>query len=399
MEETEKNEQPADTGQPPKQSTWKTVIAKYLDWIRIINFAEDTITVRGRHLKYFASWCEERGMSGPEEVTPEILEHYQRWLFNYRKRTGEPLSTWSQHGRLIAIRGLFRWLAKQKILTYNPASEIDLPKMTGKRLPRVFTSQEAEQVLSQPDVTTPLGIRDRAMIETLYSTGMRRKELANLTLYDLDRFQGIVTIREGKGRKDRVVPIGARAVAWIGKYLEEVRPAIAKEPDEGFIFITSTGAPFHKMHISWLMGQYVKMADIGKNGACHVFRHTMATVMLENGADIRYIQEMLGHVKLTTTQIYTQVSIRKLKEVHTATHPAAKLGRKKTGENQESDTMTDTWRGEDANFAGSKRVQNGRVAETETQVKSGEEAALKNKRGKNARNAYTGRWIKTPSQA
>jgi len=198
-----------------------------------------------------------------------------------------------------------------------------------RQLPSVLSQDEVELVLRQPNVGDPIGVRDRAMLETLYSTGMRRMELLKLKLYDVDRRRGVVTIREGKGKKDRVIPIGERALAWVDKYLNEVRPVIVVEPDDGIVFLTSMGEPFTPNHLSWLASQYVEAARIGKSGACHLLRHTMATLMLEGGADIRFIQEMLGHARLDTTQIYTHVAIRKLKQIHEATHPAAKLDSRK----------------------------------------------------------------------
>jgi integrase/recombinase XerD len=191
------------------------------------------------------------------------------------------------------------------------------------RLPKtVLTVGEMEQVLAQPDVSDPLGLRDRALMETLYSTGMRRLELANLKLYDLDTERGTVTIRQGKGKKDRVIPIGERAAAWIEKYLRESRPQLVVEPDDHTVFLSNAGEPFSLDHLSALVRTHVDAANIGKRGACHMFRHCMATLMLENGADIRYIQQMLGHADIKTTQIYTQVSIRQLQRIHAATHPA-----------------------------------------------------------------------------
>jgi integrase/recombinase XerD len=186
----------------------------------------------------------------------------------------------------------------------------------------VLTSTEADAVLNQTDVGTPLGIRDRAMLETLYSTGIRRMELANLKLYDFDRERGTLMVRQGKGKKDRMVPIGERALAWVEKYLNEVRPDLIRERDDGLLWLNAAGIPMLAASIGGIVAEYVDAAKIGKRGSCHLFRHTMATVMLENGCDIRYIQAMLGHAKLDTTEIYTQVSIRKLKEVHSATHPA-----------------------------------------------------------------------------
>ena len=186
---------------------------------------------------------------------------------------------------------------------------------------------EAEQVLEQPDVSDAIGLRDRAIIEVLYSTGIRRMEVLNLCIYDLDIERGTLMVRQGKGKKDRMVPIGERAIAWLERYFNDARPALMVPPDDGTLFLGATGEELSPNRLTQLVRGYVDAADIGKRGACHIFRHTMATLMLENGADIRYIQEMLGHVELSTTQIYTQVSIRRLKQVHTLTHPGARLCR------------------------------------------------------------------------
>ena len=204
----------------------------------------------------------------------------------------------------------------------NPAADLDLPRAE-KRLPRhVLTASEAERVLGLPDVEEVMGLRDRAILETLYSTGMRRMELIGLKLYDLDQERGTVFIRQGKGKKDRMIPMGERAFSWVRRYLEEARPRLSLTPDDGLVFLTNVGLAFEPNRLTQLVRDYVDQADIGKTGSCHLFRHTCATLMLEGGADIRFIQQLLGHEKLETTQIYAQVSIRMLKEVHTRTHPA-----------------------------------------------------------------------------
>jgi integrase/recombinase XerD len=165
------------------------------------------------------------------------------------------------------------------------------------------------------------------MVETLYSTGMRRSELLHLAVVDLDTERGTLFIRQGKGAKDRMVPIGERAIRWIEKYERELRPALVVAPDPGTLFLTNYGEPFTPGRLTQLVGRIVRGAGIGKTGACHLFRHTMATLMLEHGADVRFIRQMLGHVRLTSTEIYTQVSIRALKAIHDATHPGARLHR------------------------------------------------------------------------
>jgi integrase/recombinase XerD len=307
---------------PPPVSPLAAMLEKHLEDLRVKNYSEYTIKNRRIHIGFFVDWCHDRGIMEPIEVTRPILEHYQRYLFHYRQKNGNPLTFRSQLARLVPLRVWFRWMARQRHILHNPASELELPRIE-HRLPKtILTVAEMELILSQPNIDDPLGLRDRALMETLYSTGMRRLELANLKLYDLDTERGTVTIRQGKGKKDRVIPIGDRAAAWIEKYIRESRPRLVVEPDDYTVFLSNAGEPFSLDHLSALVRTHVDAAEIGKRGACHMFRHSMATLMLENGADIRYIQQMLGHADLRTTQIYTQVSIRQLKQIHAATHPA-----------------------------------------------------------------------------
>ena len=302
-----------------------TRLAEYVTALRVRDFSENTIRNRYSHIRFFLEWCAERALLEPTEITRPVLERYQRHLFHYRKRDGEPMTFRSQHVRLVALRCWFRWLTRQNLILHNPASELELPRM-GRRLPKhVLTISEAEQVLQQPDIHGPLGLRDRAILEVLYSCGIRRSEVIHLKLYDLDSERGTLVIRQGKGKKDRFVPIGERAIAWMQKYIREARPQFVVEPDHGTLFLSSTGEEISPDHLTLTVHDYVFNAKIGKTGACHLFRHTMATLMLEGGADIRFIQQMLGHAELSTTEIYTHVSIRMLKQVHTATHPAAAL--------------------------------------------------------------------------
>lgn len=320
----------------PKNAPWDTTdpqgmgsrVMGFRDWMQIKNFSAVTIETRDKSIRQFTLWAEERGITRPAQVTRPILERYQRYLYHYRKRNGDPLSPAGILSRLRPLQAFFSWLAKKNYILSNPAADLELPK-TGKRLPRnVLTPAEAEIVLSIVNIGTFTGVRDRAILETFYSTGMRRMELIGLKLFDIDMERGTVMIREGKGRKDRVVPIGDRALAWINKYLLDVRPAWVVEPDDGTIFLTREGEPLKLGGLTNLAKCHVQASGIGKKGACHLFRHTMATAMLEGGADTRYIQSMLGHASLATTEIYTQVSIRKLKEIFMATHPAARLERK-----------------------------------------------------------------------
>jgi integrase/recombinase XerD len=234
--------------------------------------------------------------------------------------------------RLRALKGWFRWMTRQNLLLHNPASELELPKL-GSTLPKhVLNSQEVEQLLALADPATPQGLRDRALLETFYATAMRRLEIANLKLYNIDADRGVVMVRQGKGKKDRVIPIGERALAWIAKYLGDARPALQAGRDDGTVFLTDLGEPFERAQLTHLVRHYLEKSKLGKTGGCHLFRHTAATLMLENGADVRVIQEMLGHADLSTTELYTRVAINLLKQVYMTTHPAARLERKAAAE-------------------------------------------------------------------
>lgn len=296
-------------------------LLRYLAFLEERSYSAHTIQNRDASLRYLIAWCDERGLTKPQQLDRPILERYQRHLFYYRKADGEPLTAHTQQQRIIPIRHWLQWLVKQGHLLYSPAADLELPR-AGMRLPKaILTAKEAEAVLAVPNLETPVGLRDRAMLETLYSTGMRRMEVVALKIHDVDFERGTVMIREGKGKKDRMIPIGERALAWIAAYRDRARFELVGVRDDGTLFLTSMGEGLRPPHLTKLVKEIIEKAAIGKQGACHVFRHTMATLMLENGADIRFIQAMLGHASLETTQIYTQVSIRQLKAIHTATHP------------------------------------------------------------------------------
>jgi len=296
----------------------------YLEALRSQNYTPSTCARREEHLSQFIRWCAERDLERPAQITLPILEAYQRWLYRYRKADGKPLAFSGQSQRLIAIRQYFKWLCRQRYAPFNPASELQLPRET-KRLPRdVLSAREVEQLLGAVDLADPLGVRDRAILETLYSTGMRRAEALALDIGDVLVDRSVVFIREGKGQKDRYTPIGERALSWIEKYLVEVRSAHDCSRSENALFLTVYGERLLASTFGARVRRLMKAAGLENRGNCHLLRHACATLMLENGADVRFVQEMLGHASLSTTQRYTHVSIRQLQQIHQATHPAAR---------------------------------------------------------------------------
>lgn len=325
-------------------SVMSTALPQYLEWLTVHQFSPSLLEGRQKHLRQFIDWCEVRAVTRFSQVTRGHCERFQRWLFYYRKKNGKPLGVTTQFARLISLRAFFKWAARYHVIDVNPAAELLLPRMP-ERIPRMILSpREVEMVLNQPDVTDVYGLRDRAMMEVLYSTGIRRAELCRLLLHDVDQDRGTLMVREGKGRRDRVVPIGQRALDWVDKYLRDARPQLVMEPDVHMLFVSRTGGALYPDPLSALVSKYVLASEIGKRGSCHLFRHAMATAMLDNGADIRFIQALLGHRALDTTAMYTRVAVGQLKEIHSATHPAESKAAAREERSEADDVLAEQWR-------------------------------------------------------
>jgi integrase/recombinase XerD len=294
----------------------------FIEWGGVKGLSINTLKQREVGLQRWILWCDDRGLDDPKAITKPIIERYQKHLYYCRQDNGQPLSVRYQVALLLPIKSFFKWLAQNNRILYNPASEIELPKVPTRLPQSILSVEEVERVMNVPDTNTVYGVRDRAMLETLYSTGIRRTECAELGLYDVDSQRQTVMVRQGKGGKDRLLPIGKRALYWVEKYRDDVRPELVIDRENTCLFLTDYGEPFIKGRLGALVKRYLHHAEIDKPGGCHLFRHAMATHMLDNGADLRFIQMMLGHSQLSTTEIYTHVSIEKLREIHTATHPA-----------------------------------------------------------------------------
>ena len=304
-----------------EQNPFYPHLMRYIEAHKLNGTSPDTLRRRLFAIRRFIRWCEERSLMDPRDITRPILDRYKAHLYYYRKRDGAPLLQSSQNVMLTPIKSFFRWMTRENHLLYNPASEWEIPRKL-HLLPRAILPYETvENILAQTDITTPQGIRDRAMLEVFYSTGIRRIELCMLAVHEIDAEHRSVNIREGKGLKPRMIPIGERAARWVEKYRQDVRPLLLSPLAGDALFLTDFGEPFDRGYLGALIRTYIDKAEVEARGSCHLFRHAMATHMHDNGADIRNIQEMLGHDDLSSTQIYTRVSIEKLREVHSATHP------------------------------------------------------------------------------
>jgi len=299
-------------------------VPRFLESLRVRNYSERTVIGTLSALRMFVEWAVNRELEHANQITKPVLDAYQRWLFHFRTAGGKPLAFSSQRQRLQKVKNFFRWLTRENVIPSNPASELEMPRIE-RRIPRAILSEsEVEKVLARADIVEVVGLRDRAIMEVLYSTGIRRFELAGLDLVDIEPARGVLTVRQGKGKKDRVVPIGERALTWVARYLDKARPELVAPPGAPALFLSERGERLTPTYLTQHIRLYVHGAKLGKSGSCHIFRHSMATLMLEGGADVRLIQEILGHADMSTTAIYTRVSIRHLKRVHDATHPAAR---------------------------------------------------------------------------
>jgi integrase/recombinase XerD len=298
-----------------------SLIDQWLQTLETKGYAEQTLSTNTWALKTFLGWAAERDLIQPDQIKKPMLESYQRWLYRYRKANGQPLGITTQRARLGALQRFFAWLCRQNLLHANPAADLELPRKRPRNLPKALTPDEINRILNLPDIADPLGIRDRAILELFYATGMRRSELVRLDHEDLDPALGVLRVR-GKGSKQRMVPLGPRALHWLTRYLTEVRPVLATDLNEHALFLSGYGERFSPSYLgNWVRKQMTK-AEIGRTGSCHLLRHSCATHMLEGGADIKIIQQLLGHARLDTTQIYTEVGIQTLREVHSRTHPS-----------------------------------------------------------------------------
>ena len=301
------------------------LVKEYLQWLDVHGYSKQSAYSWSRHLVFFADWAHARGIESWHSVTRSSLQQFQAFMHTARRRTGDktkPTAICTQGYRLMCIKSMFRFLVKRGHLDANPAADLEMPRLPKKLPGQALTLDEVEAVMQVPNLAHPLGLRLRAMLEVFYSTGLRRAELATLHIGDVDFGNATVFVRLGKGNKDRVVPIGLRAIHFLRRYLDEVRPALVDDVDQHTLFVNNRGEEFSRERVHDLVKNALVAAGVTKPGACHLLRHTMATLMLEGGADIRYVQLMLGHAQLSTTEIYTHVSITKLKEVHARTHPA-----------------------------------------------------------------------------
>ena len=299
----------------------KLYLAKFVEWMQAQNWSKRTIESYSANVRFFYDFLSaETSVTALQEVDSKLLHGYQQYLYNQKLTSGKRLSLSTQHTRLVAVRSFFGYLHTTGVLLLDPSTDLVLPKKP-KHLPKgVMSEQQVEKLLEQPDVSTSLGFRDRTLLEVLYATGLRNTELRNLALYDLDLPNLRLTVRQGKNAKDRVLPLGEIAADYLKEYLQTARLELNKNPEQQLLFVSKHGKQITQANLVWITRKYVKQAGL-VGFTPHSLRHSCATHMLRGGADLRYVQEMLGHASVETTQIYTQVEVKDLQAMHRKYHP------------------------------------------------------------------------------
>lgn len=288
----------------------------YLHYLKVERgLSENTINSYGIDLKLFLEYLRENEIPSFKQVNKEVIVNYMQSEKNNNKANSSILRSVS------SLRKFFQYLAQEKIIEKDPMLLIDTPKKK-QHLPQVLTKEEVEKLLRSPNTGQVLGLRDRAMLELMYATGLRISEIINLKLEDLHLTMGTLQTL-GKGHKERIVPVGDEAIKWVNRYLEEARPKLLKQKRSNYLFLNFHGNNLTRQGVWKNLKAEVKKAGIQKNITPHTLRHSFATHILENGADLRIVQELLGHADISTTQIYTHLSNKQLADIYNRAHPRA----------------------------------------------------------------------------
>ncbi len=295
-------------------------ITEYLQHLEGLGHAATTMASGRDNLKFFVGYLKEKGVTDLLQVTGCIMADYKQQVM------ATTLAITTKQKRLRIVVRLFTWLENKNALLINPAEGLTDTIWTGRRIMPILTALEVQKLMAQPDLSTNIGLRNRAIMELFYSSGLRRSELCGLKAHDLDLDGRVVTVRRDKGGKDRMVPVGTTACYYLNRYLAEVRPTfVGKNPMNESLFLTHQGATLAGGTVKDFLRIYSHKAGITKQRGSHILRRSCASHMLSGGADLRSIQELLGHKHLHTTQLYTFIAPIELKEAHRKYHPGKDL--------------------------------------------------------------------------
>lgn len=277
--------------------------------------SDNTIASYGLDLQHFILYLQQNQLESLAKINKQVILDYLGQLTKEGKANASIIRC------VTSLRKFFQFLRQEQLIENNPMTLIETPK-SEKHLPEVLSVEEVERLLVTPDTSQTLGLRNRAILELMYATGLRVSEVINLKLEDLHLDVGIIRAM-GKGKKERIIPIGDQAIKWISAYLDNSRPILCKNKRSPYLFVNFHGERLTRQGIWKNLKNEVKKAGIKKNVTPHTLRHSFATHILENGADLRIVQELLGHADISTTQLYTHISKKRLSKIYNQAHPHA----------------------------------------------------------------------------
>ena len=304
--------------------------ARYLKHLELLNYSPRPLVTQVVYFHRFGEFLAERQINDVRTVTAATLQDFQHWLFYQPTVKGTARAVASQNRVLSGIRSFFAHLLAEGYMAHNPAQGLKLAKEPDALPKNVLTPEEARRFIEAPDTQTLSGYRDRALLEVLYATGIRKTELRNLTVDDVNLEEELLRVNRGKGAKDRVVPLSVIACQYLENYLKAIRPEMLKgrQTDKLFISIRD-GRPIGEHGLKGILNRYVRKLRFKKHVTCHLWRHTCATHLVKNNANLRCVQEMLGHKSLATTERYLRLTIADLKEAHHKFHPREQQQRRR----------------------------------------------------------------------
>jgi integrase/recombinase XerD len=302
--------------------TLDVLLARYRQHLQLLNYSPRTLETQATYLNRFCEFLAEMNLQDVQLITSAVLQDFQRWLF-YRPTVKNTARTVPSQNRVLStIKSFFNFLHEEGYLGHNPAASLRYAKEPDSLPRNVLTPQEARKIIESPDTNTLIGYRDRTILEVLYSTGIRKAELMNLKLEDVNLEEELLTIRHGKGAKDRVVPLSRIACSFLESYIKGIRPELLRGATTDKLFVSvRLGHPLGHHSLAAVINRYTRAAGVQKKVTAHLWRHTCATHLLKNKANLRHVQEILGHRSLATTERYLRLTITDLKEAHRKYHP------------------------------------------------------------------------------
>lgn len=303
------------------ENSFKPFIDEYAKYLMVRNLDKQTIANACWKLDKFIVYLAKNHITHIDGISKEVILAYQIELYQTINTRGRQNSASYQNNMLSAVKQFMRFLHERDYIVSDPAKDIEYAKQPQSLPKGILTPSEARKIIHTPDTKTVIGYRDRTILEVMYSCGIRKDEVNKLTLNDVDYHDGFLRIHEGKGKKDRIVPIGKIACRYLENYIKSVRPELIKDPYNNHLFLSLKGNRLSKNVVWEMVKKYAKKAKIRKNVHPHTFRHTCATAMLKNKADLNSIRRIMGHTSLSTTQVYMHLNITDLKEVHKRCHP------------------------------------------------------------------------------